>query len=71
MLKETPFRDISMSGCSFYSETAPDYTHLVAALGSPENLSYFTARVVHVQEFRSNESKRFIVGCQLIGKVQL
>ena len=62
-------RDISAGGFSFLWPSSPDFTHVMAALGSPPNLIYVTARVVHCRPANEPQSG-FLVGCCILGRIR-
>ena len=63
------FRDISGRGCSFFWPTSPDFTHVIAGLGSPPHLTYVTARVVRCTPAPEPETG-FLVGCRFLGRIR-
>ncbi|GAB6167082.1 hypothetical protein JCM19992_30820 [Thermostilla marina] len=68
---EVRCRDISAGGISFLLESPPEFESLVVALGHPPAESFFTARVVRVQECREGDKTWILVGCRFTGRVYL
>lgn len=55
--------DLSATGFSYLSPTAPESGDLVIVLGTSPNLTYFKAEVVHERPYR-------LIGCQFTGRVE-
>ncbi len=62
-------KDISASGFAFLLDFLPDFETLVAALGRPPALSYFTARVMRVAQLEYDGSTRYLVGCRFLTRL--
>lgn len=61
--REVRCRDISLGGFSFVLEEVPDFTEVIVALGSPPNVTYVRAKVVHVGKGTPHPGS-FLVGCR-------
>jgi PAS domain-containing protein len=60
--------DISRGGLSFYLKQPPDFEELVISLGSSPHLSFFSARVVWVEEEIHASERVYLVGCRFTGR---
>ena len=65
---EVRCRDIAAGGFSYVSPMPPQTKRLVVALGSPQHLTYLTARVVHVTQLVEDGEMFHLVGCQYTGR---
>ncbi len=68
---EVMCEDISAGGVSFYIDQLPDFESLVVALGTPPELTYFSARITRVIEKTYDGHEAWLVGCRFTGRVHL
>lgn len=61
--REVLCRDISAGGFSFLLDEAPNFSEVIVALGTPPNVTYVRARVMHVGE-RNRTNGTYLVGCR-------
>jgi len=71
MFREVRCRDISRQGFSFLSPVKPEPKHIVVAFGSPPNLLYLLAEIVHVSPTEFNSVRVFHVGCRYVRRVEI
>jgi hypothetical protein len=70
-LYEVRCNDISCGGISFLLEEKPTFTDWVVALGRPPAVTYFLAKLAHVQQITWEGRAQYKVGCRLIDRVNL
>jgi hypothetical protein len=64
------FQELSVNGCSFLLETAPDAEAYVVALGIQPSPIYVIAQVVYALR-RSNDAElRYVVGCEFTKRIR-
>lgn len=61
-------KDIAASGFSFLSPTPPASDTVVVALGIPPKVTYLIARVIHVTRVDHDEQRKFVIGCNYVGR---
>lgn len=57
--------DLSVSGVSYFSNTQPDYSHVVLALGRVP----FKFLIAEVRHSREMEDGRWLVGCHFVRRL--
>jgi len=70
-LVSVPCHDLSNSGISFFWHGPPDFTELVAALGTPPKLTFLLARVMWFAPRVVDDRPMFLVGCRFTRRVVL
>lgn len=60
--------DISPGGFSFMAQTPPESDEFVVALGCGATLTYVIAQVAHMRRFEQDGDRRFLVGCNYVGR---
>ena len=67
--QEIQCNDISAGGFSFISDAPPVSDSYVVSLGCPPKFTFLTAQVAHVTRVRHEGERRFLVGCNYVGRV--
>ncbi|HEX7450393.1 MAG TPA: GGDEF domain-containing protein [Pirellulales bacterium] len=62
--------DISPTGFSYLLAKPAENQAIVVALGSPPNVTYLTARVMHSTMTHSGGAPMFLIGCRFTGRVE-
>lgn len=62
--------DISTGGFSFFWPDSPQFTKVVAALGTASALTYLNANVIHAKP-TSQFKGGYLVGCQFVDRIDL
>lgn len=62
--------DISPTGFSYLLSKPADHQSIVVALGSPPNVTYLTARVMHSTMTHSGGAPMFLIGCRFTGRIE-
>lgn len=62
--------DIASGGFSYLASEPPPSDLVMVQLGSPPNLTYVVAQIVHVNRIRMQEKYTYLVGCGYTGRVQ-
>jgi len=65
-----PCKDIAAGGFSYLSPTPPLSDELIVALGTPPQLTYIAAQVMHVTRLKGHGKHRYLVGCAYIGRAR-
>lgn len=68
---EEQCNDIAAGGFSFLSSTPPASETLVVALGVPPKLTHLIAQIVHVNRVEHEGKRKFLIGCNYIGRAIL
>jgi diguanylate cyclase (GGDEF)-like protein len=61
--REVQCRDISAGGFSFILDEAPEFSEVIVALGTPPNVTYVRAKIMHVEK-GSPTTGTFLIGCR-------
>lgn len=61
--REVQCRDISAGGFSFILDEAPNFSEVIVALGTPPNVTYVRAAIMHVGKGSPTPSS-YLVGCR-------
>jgi len=67
--QEVQCNDISAGGFSFISDAPPVSDSYVVALGCAPKFTFLTAQVAHVTRVQHEGERRFLVGCNYVGRV--
>lgn len=62
--------DISPTGFSYLLAKPAEHQSIVVALGSPPNVTYLTARVMHSTMTHSGNKPMFLIGCRFTGRIE-
>ena len=62
--------DISPTGFSYLLAKPAEQQSIVVALGSPPNVTYLTARVMHSTMTHSGNMPMFLIGCRFTGRIE-
>ena len=68
---EVMCEDISAGGVSFYMDKLPDFESIIVALGTPPEVTYFSARTVRIVGKTYEGREAWLVGCRFSGRVHL
>ena len=60
--------DIGAGGFSYISSSPPRSESLVVALGTPPMLTYLVAQVAHVTRVEDDDQRKYLIGCNYIGR---
>jgi PAS domain S-box-containing protein len=63
-----PCQDISSAGFSFLTADPPAHKSYVVALGTPAATIYLTAQIMHVTAVIRDDTTKYLVGCQYVGR---
>jgi len=65
---EVRCNDIAAGGFSFVSDGPPVSDTYVVALGCPPKVTYLVAQIAHVTRVQQDGQRRFLIGCNYIGR---
>ncbi len=68
-LTEVACKDLSGGGMSFYADNLPGYKKLLVALGPPDKLEFFLAKVIRFSRELSDGREKYLVACQFIRRI--
>ncbi len=64
-------RDLSQKGLSFYAAKAPEDRPIILQMGAASDPVFMLARVTRCERDYDDPQRRFIVGCEFVGRVKL
>jgi hypothetical protein len=62
--------DISPGGFSFVAQTPPESDEFVVALGRGVALTYVIAQVAHMTRLEQDGERRYLIGCNYVGRAE-
>ena len=68
--REIQCRDLTAGGFSFVLPAPPDFTQMVVALGTEENVKYLTAEVAHTTKLQQDGAVAYLVGGRFTGRIE-
>lgn len=67
--RDVQCRDLTSKGFSFWLPAPPDFSSLVVALGTDEDVKYLLAEVAHTDTVRVDDKTAYVVGCCFTGRI--
>ena len=67
--RDVQCRDLTSKGFAFWLPTPPDFSSLVVALGTDDDVKYLLAEVVHTDAIRHGDKTECLVGCRFTGRI--
>jgi diguanylate cyclase (GGDEF)-like protein len=68
--REIQCRDLTAGGLSFLLPAPPEFTLMVVALVTDENVKYLTAEVAHTTKMQQDGSVAYLVGGRFTGRIE-